>query len=308
MSSSPMVSVFMPAYNQEHLIAEAIESVINQSYTDWELVIGDDCSTDNTYEVARQYQQRFPQKIVLFRNEVNLGITGNCNEVLKRCRGKYIAFHAGDDVWLPRKLDMQIDIMEEDSSCLMSYHNLEVFESESNQVLYYWNSGKKRPKAIEGDSYYVLGKLIEHTAGFFGALSVVIRRSALPVYARYDERLPHLSELSLWVVLLSNSTGRVIYIPEVLARYRKHNGGITQKNHQVECDFFLAIIENEYPKLITPVRKARCARYYRKGVLLLTGNKPIESKEVFLISLRNGFFSIKILYWIMRTWVGIGKP
>lgn len=304
---TPTVSVFMPTYNQEHLVAESIESVINQTYTDWELVIGDDCSTDETYEVAQQYQRRFPEKIILFRNQVNLGITGNCNQVLKRCRGKYIAFHAGDDIWLPKKLEIQIDIMEHDCSCLMSYHDLEVFQSESNKVLYYWNSGEKRPKAIEGESRYFLGKLIEHTAGFLGALSIVIRRSALPVHARYDDRLPHLSELSLWVSVLSGSNGKVIYISEILARYRKHKNGITQKNNDIEYDFFLAIIENEHPEFLVSVSKARSIRYYRKGVALLLENKFNYSQKALYISLRNSFFSIKIFYWILRALMRVGR-
>ena len=86
---NPLVSVFMPTFNQEGLVAESIESVITQDYDNWELIIGDDFSSDNTYEVVQSYAEKFPDQIKPFRNEKNLGVTANCNRILKRCKGKY---------------------------------------------------------------------------------------------------------------------------------------------------------------------------------------------------------------------------
>lgn len=104
-----LVSIIMPAYNCERFIAEAIRSVLAQTYTDWELIIVDDCSTDNTAQIVASFDDT---RIVYQRNEKNVGAALTRNKALQIAKGHYIAFLDADDLWTPEKLEHQIAFME----------------------------------------------------------------------------------------------------------------------------------------------------------------------------------------------------
>lgn len=112
--NEPLVSIVMIAYNLENYIGEAIDSVLAQKVNFcYELVIGEDCSTDNTLQIAMEYQSRYPDKIKVLKREKNLGLTPNCIDTHNHCQGKYIALLDGDDYWTDEnKLQMQVDFME----------------------------------------------------------------------------------------------------------------------------------------------------------------------------------------------------
>ncbi len=114
MSNEPLVSVHMITYNHESYIAQAIEGVLAQKTTfPFELVIGEDCSTDGTRRVALEYQRKHPQIIHLLPSEKNLGLMVNAYRTDKACRGKYIAYCEGDDFWQRTdKLQLQVDFLE----------------------------------------------------------------------------------------------------------------------------------------------------------------------------------------------------
>lgn len=105
-----LVSIIMPSYMTGNLIAESIESVISQTYTNWELIIIDDCSTDNTDTVITKYRDK---RIRYFKNEKNSGAARSRNRALCEAKGKWIAFLDSDDLWMPNKLEKQISFMKE---------------------------------------------------------------------------------------------------------------------------------------------------------------------------------------------------
>lgn len=105
-----LVSVIMPTYNCAKYIAQSIDSVINQTVTDWEIQIVDDCSTDNTEEVLAPYLEKYPD-IHFYRLPVNSGAAIARTEAIKRASGKYCAFLDSDDIWTPDKLEKQIAFM-----------------------------------------------------------------------------------------------------------------------------------------------------------------------------------------------------
>ena len=105
---SPLISVIMPAYNTEQYIGEAIQSILDQTYTHFELVICDDGSTDNTYEIAQEYA-RIDSRIILFRNRKNIGNLRTTNFLFEQCSGEFIAVQDADDVSLPHRLIKSID-------------------------------------------------------------------------------------------------------------------------------------------------------------------------------------------------------
>ena len=104
-----LVSIIMPSWNTGNFIAESIQSVINQTYKNWELIIVDDCSTDNTDEVVSFYKD---QRIKYLKNEKNSGAAITRNKALREAQGEWIAFLDSDDLWAPEKLEHQINFMK----------------------------------------------------------------------------------------------------------------------------------------------------------------------------------------------------
>jgi len=110
-SRTPIVSVIMPAYNSSPFIAESISSVCNQSFVDWELIVIDDGSSDDTCEKVEAIAKT-DGRIRLFKNEKNVGVARTRNRGFDICRGKYVALLDSDDVWAPEKLEKQLDLFE----------------------------------------------------------------------------------------------------------------------------------------------------------------------------------------------------
>ena len=108
MENNGLVSIIMPSYNSEKYIKDSIESVLNQTYPFWELLIVDDCSTDQTVDIIKSFKD---ERIKLFQNEVNSGAAISRNWALREAKGKWIAFLDSDDLWLPTKLEEQLKFM-----------------------------------------------------------------------------------------------------------------------------------------------------------------------------------------------------
>lgn len=121
--SSDLVSIIMPCYNSSSYVAAAIDSVIAQAYTAWELIIIDDASEDNTNEVLQRFSGW--KNIYIIRNERNLGVSESRNRGIEEAKGRYIAFLDSDDLWHPEKLQKQISQMRKTGlSACCSYYDL----------------------------------------------------------------------------------------------------------------------------------------------------------------------------------------
>ena len=125
-----LVSIVMPSYNTEPFIAESIQSVLQQSYPNWELIIVDDCSTDNTDEVVESYLS--DARIKYLKNEKNSGAAVSRNKALREAKGRWIAFLDSDDLWMPEKLEKQIGFMEK-KGYHFSYTNYAEIDTEGKR-------------------------------------------------------------------------------------------------------------------------------------------------------------------------------
>lgn len=107
------ISVIVVTYNQESTIRRTLDSILSQiTEADYEIVIGDDCSSDGTLRICQEYAERYPDKIVYLRRDRNMGVVGNYFDCMARCRGRFLADCAGDDYWTDeRKLQKQFEIM-----------------------------------------------------------------------------------------------------------------------------------------------------------------------------------------------------
>lgn len=124
-----LVSIIMPSYNTAPYIRETIQSVLNQTYQNWELIIVDDCSTDNTDEVVASINDN---RIRYLKNEKNIGAALSRNRALREAKGRWIAFLDSDDLWMPEKLEKQISFMEKNGYSF-SYTNYEEIDIEGKE-------------------------------------------------------------------------------------------------------------------------------------------------------------------------------
>ena len=157
--TQPMVSVLIATYNQEDYIAQTLDSILMQKCSfDFEIIIGEDCSTDKTREICVEYQKKYPDKIVLCLNETNKGLLDNYFDIFLKTRGKYIADCGGDDYWLSTsKLQDQVDLLEKYPKVSLVASNWSMYKQEAGVVI-------EAPGQITGDWYEpdLFGKKARH--------------------------------------------------------------------------------------------------------------------------------------------------
>lgn len=123
---NPKISILMGIYNCAGTLPEAVDSILAQTYTNWELILCDDGSADDTYAVAEGYRDQYPDKIILLKNERNMGLNHTLNRCLEHATGEYIARMDGDDLSLPERFEKEIEFLEANPeyaivSCPMIY-------------------------------------------------------------------------------------------------------------------------------------------------------------------------------------------
>jgi glycosyltransferase involved in cell wall biosynthesis len=129
------VSVCVVTYNQEKYIAECLESLVTQQTSfKFEIIVGEDCSTDGTRAIVQQYVEQYPDLVIPLFHENNVGAVENVKRVYKATKGKYIAHLDGDDMALPNKLQRQFDILEANPDCSICVHNMLAIDSEGNSI------------------------------------------------------------------------------------------------------------------------------------------------------------------------------
>ncbi|HEY9660554.1 MAG TPA: glycosyltransferase, partial [Allocoleopsis sp.] len=131
--SPPQISVLMAVYNGSRYVAEAIESILNQTFTDFEFLIIEDGSTDNTVQILQDYANRDP-RIKLIQNEQNIGLTKSLNKGLKLAQGKYIARQDADDVSLPHRFEQQIAVFAQNPAAVLVSCSLELIDATGKTV------------------------------------------------------------------------------------------------------------------------------------------------------------------------------
>lgn len=263
-SQKPLVTVLVACYQQEHLIAATLESILGQTYDHIEIVVGDDASTDKTASIVEAYVTRYPSKLRLLRSERNLGITGNCRRLAPHIRGRYVCWFSGDDLMHPEKIARQVSLLESNPSAVLCYHDCDVFDEAGGKTLYHYNGPGGHP-VFEGD---VVEALLVHRC-FMCAISVMQRVSAMPANG-FDIRVPTGSD---WLFFIETAVqGEVFYLPDVMARYRRHTGNVTARwpSYRDEAETY-RIVSERYPRFASAVEcgQARMYLFYAIKFLLL---------------------------------------
>ncbi len=125
---SKTISIISGIYNCEDTLGEAIDSILAQTITDWEWILCDDASVDNTYAVAKEYVERYPDKFILIKNEQNMGLNYTLNRCLEHAKGKYIARMDGDDVCSPERFAVELAALESEPDIAIVSTDMEFFD------------------------------------------------------------------------------------------------------------------------------------------------------------------------------------
>ena len=206
--SAPAASVVIPAYNAERFIGEAINSVLGQTYRDFEVIVVDDGSTDKTAEVVKAYEE------VRYLYKENGGTASARNRGIEASRGRYVAFLDADNLWEPAKLEAQMALFEHQPSLAWSYTDSLVVDERKERSVYRKSQLVGRP---EGD---VLERLIH--GNFMPPSTVVVARGVLEEMGGFDESYLHrISEgWELWTRIAAQYP--VGYVHRPLAKTRQH--------------------------------------------------------------------------------------
>ncbi len=211
MQNFPLVSVICLSYNHEAYVVEALNSVINQTYPNVELLIADDCSTDNSVEVIQNWLENHPE-VDFLTNEKNLGNTKTFNQLAKKAKGEFIIDLATDDILLPNCIEKQVKTFQNSKfkNLAIVYGNLIEIDENGNFIENYYTE-EDYPES--GDIY----KMVVGRTTKICSVSSMVKKSVMEKLGYYDENLAY-EDLDLWI-----RTSRDFdfeYIPEILAKKR----------------------------------------------------------------------------------------
>ena len=203
---SDLVSVIMPSYNTSEYILDSIRSVQAQTYTNWELIIVDDCSTDDSVELIKSINDK---RIILFQNEQNSGAAISRNKALREAKGKWIAFLDSDDIWTPEKLEKQIKFMKEND---YSFSFTDYRICLNGEWLPYINTGPD-----------VVNKRRMYDYCYFSTITVMYNSDTVGLIQ--IESLRKHNDYAMWLTIIEKCNA--FRLPECLSYYIKHEGSIT---------------------------------------------------------------------------------
>ena len=191
MKAQPVISVIMGIYNCDKTLAEAIDSLLAQTYSNWELILCDDGSKDNTVAIANGYVQKYPEKMKLLITDKNMGLNYTLNRCLAETKGEYIARMDGDDISLPDRFQREIDVLENDKNISIVSTAMILFDEQGD-----WGKTQLKEKPAKKD-------FVKHTP--FCHAPCLVRKEAYVAVSGYsvDKKLLRVEDYHLWIKMYS---------------------------------------------------------------------------------------------------------
>jgi glycosyltransferase involved in cell wall biosynthesis len=246
----PILSVIIPAYNVEQYIREAVDSALQQTFQDIEVIVIDDGSTDGTNSIVRSISD---QRLVIME-QANGGLGAARNAGIRKAAGKYLGLLDGDDVWLPQKAEAHIPVMEKDENICISFSNMKYIDENgqySGQLLI---SRYSEPTMDD----LMLKNHITPT-------SAILRTSSIVEAGLFDEHIPGCEDYEMWVRMLHRTKMRAVHIPRVLAAYRVRGSSLSHDfdAHLMHADKAMGRVEAAIPEFAGDKRRRAYAEWCR---------------------------------------------
>jgi len=214
--NNPLVSIIIPVYNAARFLAETIDSVVNQTYQNWEMLIIDDGSTDNTLSIVQRYVSQDVRIKEFFLGYNSGGPATPRNHGIRLAQGSYIAFLDSDDLWLPEKLQKQVNFLENNLDIFLLYSQC-IIEKDGKQL----RVAPKKPK-----SGYIFKDLFLHFNSIDCPTVIMRNKKENNVYFfDEDKRLSAIEDYAMWLSIAYKE--KISFINEPLAIYRMHSMGIS---------------------------------------------------------------------------------
>ena len=239
----PLISVIMSVYNTEIVfLKEAIDSILNQTFSNFEFIIIDDCSGEETQKILNEYKK--DNRVILKRNEKNLGLTVSLNRAISLARGKYLARMDADDICFPQRFEVEIEYLEKFSdlgvvgtSFVIMDNGREIFRG--NEAYF--------PEQIKARLFFCNNGLLHS--------SVLMRRELIckELDLLYNEEIKKSQDFDLWVRVSRKS--KIFVIPIYLMKYRVSNNQISTKNKSEQIMYRKQIIRSQLFELIPETDK-----------------------------------------------------
>jgi glycosyltransferase involved in cell wall biosynthesis len=272
--NTPEISVIMPVYNTEKYLNEAIDSILNQTFVNFEFIIIDDASTDNSLEIIKSYNDK---RIIIIENEVNKGYVHGLNLGISMARGKYIARMDSDDISLPSRLSKQYEFLIINPGISLLGTNFEFI-----------NSTKTTNIACEHD--IIKSKMLLENQ--FAHPSVMLKLDFLKVNnLNYDEKMVPSEDYDLWWTIIEFG-GKVANISEILLKYRLHETQISEKKREqqilnankVKEKILKKLLDEDDIYILKKITFENCIKknfYYNVKINLQKISKENELKKIF---------------------------
>jgi len=278
--SNPLVTIGIPNYNYCHFVVDCLNSVINQTYQNLEIIIIDDCSSDNSVQLIERWinENKKNIQIKFIKNSVNHGLTKNCNIILENARGKYFQPLDADDKIAPDKIRKQVQLLESNPNFALVYSNVSVINEygEITDSDYCSRIGYDKLNMPNGK---IFNNLIEFN--FISLPSVLINTEYAKSEGGFDESL-QVQDYYMWLKLAEKY--KIQYVSENLAYYRVHEASMSNKitTYLASTDSVLRLKYRYYP-LINSEQRKRMA-------------KNIQNASVHLYEYK---------YWTYKKWISI---
>ena len=294
----PIVSVIIPTYNRATFLMEAIQSVRTQSFTDYELIVVDDGSTDHTRAVLEPLIERGEICYVFQQNQ---GESAARNKGVLLAQGKYIAFLDSDDLFMPEKLEKQVACLDTSLDLGLVHSGYSKFDVAGNDL------GYRDTSHLFG---WVYPQILLEWSVLIAVPTVMVRASVLAEVGGFDKRMSHAQDLDLWRRIAMHY--RFAVIPEMLSKVRKHPGNVSRQLTKTAdgFQFYLKKAFNDDLNLSPALkRKAMAGMYTNVGISLLAEGNIKEMKtarQCSLQSISHWPFYLRAYATILGSFLGLG--
>ncbi|MEK7846443.1 MAG: glycosyltransferase family 2 protein [Nitrospinota bacterium] len=277
------VSVIIPTYNRAHLLGRAIESVLEQTFQDFELIVVDDASTDGTGQLIRTFGDK---RIRYIQHDMNKGSNASRNTGLRHARGEYVAFLDSDDEWLPEKLEKQLKVFQRGSEKLglvSTRYSDEYLDPDEPFMPHY-----------RGNIFHKL--LTENIIG--SASTPLIKTTCFEKAGLFDETMPASQDWDMWIRIAQHF--EFDFVPEILARFYFQPDSISRNIESIKRAHML--IYKKYSPFIEALPKSiQIEHYFYEGRYFLWRRDIPESCRYFIKTIRlNPLMLFKIIYYYAR--------
>ena len=265
MALNPQVSILMPVYNTAPYLREAMDSMLAQTFTDFELIVLNDCSPDNAEEILDTYND---SRIVRYKGEKNVGLSNVLNIGIGMARGKYIARMDSDDISLPNRLQVQVDYLEAHPEIDLVSVGMQLF-GDKNEV---WIR-EQNPEKVKIEALF-------HSPVLHA--SSVWRKDAFEEQGqRFRQEMVPAEDYDLWTRALTKGL-KLANLPEVLYKYRLHSNQATMQTDKIMEKS--RIVQKDYLRLALPTLSEKDIEAF-----------PKKLWPVFFANLKSGFFDKRLL-------------